>query len=497
MSARPFWLISFAPLALACSSADVPRVAGRAEAPVSPSAQPSGTSAPLQPPPAASAAAVSPASVKLDFEVVDAVSGFEHLHRVEEHLLASAGYRLAVLSGATVTFHADTKAGLNNPWGEIFDVGGVFPEALFVTYGYYIGRASEGMDAEVYRARKSGYQRTTELAAGRIGAIFDRVVTTKDESMFVVGITPGKAEHSWRRLEGQGLVRSFPPPQDLGVYLRDVAALPTGEVVAVGITGSTDVLYHWGPSDKEPTVVTGQTCGSALRISPSGELLGFGRGGIHRIEGKACHSIESGRYAGWVGEANDAAFAPDGTLWVTPGVSFSPREGLSRWSKAGWEEIEMPKDARVQDVEVSADGQLYAIVNQRLLRAGGVSSDWQASVKSGLPKRVLQSRAAGKDCTSNVVVLFGFTKVTPDDYDFPKTREALKGQTGLSDVKLAVTQEFGKRYFVAMTPDFVKAQKLAAVVSEKVKGSKPQVVCAEPQVLRELKLDWKTGAVVK
>jgi hypothetical protein len=105
--------------------------------------------------------------------------------------------------------------------------------------------------------------------------------------------------------------------------------------------------------------------------------------------------------------------------------------------------------------------------------------------------------AGGPSCRNNVVVLYGFTKVTPDDYDFPLTRKALKGRTELASVKFAVTRDGGQKFFVGLTPSFDLAKKLRDRIEKEVKGSKPQIVCAEPEVVRELPLDLASGEVRK
>jgi hypothetical protein len=107
----------------------------------------------------------------------------------------------------------------------------------------------------------------------------------------------------------------------------------------------------------------------------------------------------------------------------------------------------------------------------------------------------LVMKPPGPQCKSNVVVLYGFTKVTPLDYDYPLTRKALKGHLELKGTRFAVTEDGGKRYFVGFPPSFQVAQELVKVVSAGVNGSKPQVVCAEPKVIREMNLDLATGEI--
>lgn len=106
-------------------------------------------------------------------------------------------------------------------------------------------------------------------------------------------------------------------------------------------------------------------------------------------------------------------------------------------------------------------------------------------------------RPAGPVCANNVVVLYGFTKVTPDDYDFPLTRKALKGHTEFAKTRFVVARDGGQKFFTALVPDVSTGRKLVSLVEKDVQGSKPQLLCANPEILRELTLDLKTGELVK
>ncbi len=101
----------------------------------------------------------------------------------------------------------------------------------------------------------------------------------------------------------------------------------------------------------------------------------------------------------------------------------------------------------------------------------------------------------GPKCTHNVVVLFGFTKVTPDDYTFPLTRKAVKGHTELSGVKFAVSRRSDHKYFVGLADDFKTATKLAQLVTKGLAGSSPQITCDEPEIVRYVDIDLATGEV--
>jgi hypothetical protein len=104
-------------------------------------------------------------------------------------------------------------------------------------------------------------------------------------------------------------------------------------------------------------------------------------------------------------------------------------------------------------------------------------------------------RAATRACESIYVLFFGFAKTTPDDYDFPRTRAALKGHTELAAAHLVVTREGGRKYFGAFVPTLELGKKLAATVRNGVKDAKPELLCAKPELIREIKMSFSTGEV--
>lgn len=99
-------------------------------------------------------------------------------------------------------------------------------------------------------------------------------------------------------------------------------------------------------------------------------------------------------------------------------------------------------------------------------------------------------------CPNNIVLLFAFTKVTPDDYDFPLTRKAIKGHFEVAGARYFVTKDLGQKFLTAQVPTFEAGQKLAALIAKSLAGAKPQILCATPEVVRELKIDLGTGDIV-
>ncbi|AKT41000.1 hypothetical protein [Chondromyces crocatus] len=211
---------------------------------------------------------------------------------------------------------------------------------------------------------------------------------------------------------------------------------------------------------------------------------------------------------------NTASVGPDGALWViTDGGALVKRQ------RDAWERAVLPEGAKAQDVAVEENGTVWVVAGGALLRQGGgegaaagalalggrpgasgSGAQREGAVGSGAsaPKpRAPRAfpQAGGPRCTQNLVVLYTFSKVTPDDYDFPLTRKALKGRTEFSGARFVVTRDLGQRFLSAFVPSWDMAKKLQARIQREVQGSTPQVVCASPEVVRELKLDLRTGEI--
>ena len=120
------------------------------------------------------------------------------------------------------------------------------------------------------------------------------------------------------------------------------------------------------------------------------------------------------------------------------------------------------------------------------------------AARSGAPaKKPVLPRPGGPHCPRNLVVLYGFTKVTPEDFDFPLTGAALRGHVEFGDARFVITRDLGHKFLSAFVPTFELGKRLQAHIEKKVQGSKPQVVCADPEVLREFPIELRTGELVK
>ncbi|WP_437606941.1 hypothetical protein WMF20_39450 [Sorangium sp. So ce834] len=195
-----------------------------------------------------------------------------------------------------------------------------------------------------------------------------------------------------------------------------------------------------------------------------------------------------------------ASAAPDGTLWAIADGALFARKGEA------WAQAPLPDGVKAQDVAVGSDGAVWVAAGGAILKHGGESEAAGAApgtlpLQKGPPPKPKPNRPfpepGGPKCPQNLVVLYTFSKTAPDDYDFPLTRKALKGRTEFSPARFVVTRDMGQRFFAAFVPSWDLAKELQERIKADVKGSTPQIVCAEPEVVRELKLDLKTGEVAR
>jgi hypothetical protein len=212
--------------------------------------------------------------------------------------------------------------------------------------------------------------------------------------------------------------------------------------------------------------------------------------------------------------------APDDTFWAR-----REKDLLHLGAAGAWENVALPEvddgDALVPEAVSWNDGEMFVVASDRqgeitLLsvkkrekvldlataedagngptnKPGGTAGD--ALREEHAFGRVTPATPA---CKELFVVLYKLAKVAPPDYDFPLTRQALKGHTELSDVSFAETEDGGRRYFVGFVPNFKKGQDLVKLVKDEVKGATPQLLCGKPpKQNRSVRIDLRTGNLVK
>lgn len=317
----------------------------------------------------------------------------------------------------------------------------------------------------------------------------------------------GGASPSFTTFHGPKVtLKSTPAPKDCdspmgagGASLKmpiAVGALSDGTILAYGAAcEGPKVIEAWksGSSSSTLTKLEGEPGESAqFVVSKAGEAWLID-GTIHHLEGGAWKPVTS---PGAGEPALRGAVAKDGALHVT-----TP-SGLYRRASDRWEAVELPGDAKPIDLATDKDGVMWLVDGRVLMRERKSPEEAPKVADAALvnqlpPKAKKPASFGGPKCKDNLVILYGFTKVTPDDYDFPLTRKALKGHSELKDVKFVVTRDYGKKFFAAKAPSFEIARKVAKVIEEGVKNAKPAIVCAQPEVVREVKINLATGDVIK
>ncbi|WP_437568561.1 hypothetical protein [Sorangium sp. So ce542] len=280
-----------------------------------------------------------------------------------------------------------------------------------------------------------------------------------------------------------------------------------GTALSYGIDCDVEsALEVWKPGERRATILPvpalseGQSPDGARTLILPGPGEGEAwivDGGVLRYQGGEPKRIDPPATGARV---LTASAAPDGTLWAIADGALFARKGEA------WAQAPLPDGVKAQDVAVGSDGAVWVAAGGAILKHGGGSEAAGAApgtiqLQQGPPPRPKPNRPfpqpGGPKCPQNLVVLYTFSKTAPDDYDFPLTRKALKGRTEFSQARFVVTRDMGQRFLAAFVPSWDLAKKLEERIKTDVQGSTPQIVCADPEVVRELKLDLKTGEVVR
>ncbi|MFO0553660.1 MAG: hypothetical protein U0271_35080 [Polyangiaceae bacterium] len=274
-----------------------------------------------------------------------------------------------------------------------------------------------------------------------------------------------------------------------------ITALADGTVMSFGTNCKGEAVLETWASGANTSAVSPLP----IKLTDSTQIIAGKKGGAWLLGDSLSHfdgtSWSSQATPPNTKELRRAAVGDDDTLYVIADNNVFALAG------GAWQRLPLSSDARPYDLAVDSAGVLWLLAGTGLYRYGEGQSDTMGgkvdATKATAMKKPTAIKPGGKSCKNNVVVLFTFSKVTPDDYDFPQTRKAVKGHTEFSSVRFVVTRDYGKKFFAAMSPDFDTANKLMAVVKKEIPTATPTVVCAEPEIVRELKLDLKTGDVVK
>lgn len=474
----------------------------------------------------ASAPATAPPS---PFFVVNELKVPTRLLRASGKLFVEGYPVLAPIERGAVVRDDRYRNGIGSTFGLVVDLAGSFPDDAFMAFTTGNGRVGWG---ELYKWKGGAWvQQGARLADGNL---FVGIAETKTGLLalsakfmpfgggppFKLHALSGAAPSPLPQLTPSEVCGLRVVPQSFRGWKR------TGHLFVLGddCERSTATIEWFGPGEaKGHLEALGVTEGHAWAGAPdlveasTGELyvagtaVHFRRGPepvLARFDGKAFHRVTHP----FRGAIQSMAATPDGALWVVAAEVDDPaRNTLARaklWRgvpPGAWAEVSLPeslgKSASVKSLAVDGAGELWATTEGALLRTRERPAkvevlEWEpgkqlVGASFSLPK------AATPSCESNFALFYAFTKVTPDDYDFPETRKALKGQRALAGAKLVVVSDGGRKYFGAIMPDFTSGRAIVERVKSEVKGSSPQLLCARPQVVRELTIDLATGAVKK
>ncbi|WP_437985396.1 hypothetical protein [Sorangium sp. So ce117] len=449
------------------------------------------------------------------------------LHPVEGALLVSTS-NLTVLEGeqtavaAAVGVLKDGKIEfpkrLHLPgwWVSVIGVHGRYPDQLDLIATGTTGRTGV---AEHYALGAKGWaQRVSDAGqwftgvasmgsslVGLVGPTMigpSRFVTLRGPRVGLT-ITPAPRKGECRGFDFEGASRYSETevrPEAFGAT-RDGTALSYG----LNCKGES-ALEVWKPGEKRSTILPipapfdeqkADDVRTLILPGPGDGEAWIVDGGVLRYQGGEAKKIDPPAKGARV---LTASAAPDGTLWaLTDGALFA-RKGDA------WEQAPLPDGVKARDVAVGSDGAVWVAAGGAILKHGGAGEAAGAApgsiqLQKGPPPKPKENRTlprpGGPKCPQNLVVLYTFSKTAPDDYDFPLTRKALKGRTEFSPARFVVTRDMGQRFFAAFVPTWDLAKKLEERIKADVQGSTPQIVCATPEVVRELKLDLKTGEVAK
>jgi hypothetical protein len=521
----------------------------------SPAPLPLAASAPSVPAPAATerkpAPAVAQPAPESPFHIV--ATGVALFPTPGGLLLHNGGDVLAEVDGDTITAHPEYLGTyVPEPMSNLEVVGGQWPKHGLISVSRPEARSSYSV---LYEKNGRGWR---QLARTVPAEWYAGVQPWNNGRTLALVLSMGFG-YRWEVVAGpRGIVPkpSMLPPvpneRDFSMArVRAVAfsALPSGELFALGSDDSPDAtrwtfaVERWASGTQKGVIdVLPKAAENPFIAEPTGIFAASANdayvfGALHQPRDETSFKSEAaGAYLahfdgkGWavVPFASKSAITSlavgENALWVVSDGSLYKQP----LGKTNWETVPLPNEEQVRAAVINAMpylklqsarlqlSQIY-VDKQNVIWLGGHAGQssanvvlrnrpmpavWNAPNDSNWAHSVQQFqpyRAADEWCTSRgsriFVMLYAATKSTPQDYDYPLTRAALKGHTEFQDVVFAETEELGHHYFGAFLEDLALARKLVALVEKGVKGSKPVALCRNPKKVRILGIDLKTGNV--
>lgn len=480
---------------VACSGSPPPAPPPPAE----PSRPPSAPPAPPRATAPAAPALPAPAEPRL-FELAKSSEPKHELRllRLGDEVAVSVWSHIVPIRDDRVDVEHDFSEGLL-AFGQVVAAGGRWPSDAWLTYITSNGRIGWG---ELYRWNKSAWIKQSTLQQGEVYLGMTtwtggRLLTLSTDSLPI----RHPPRHTFRAVGG-GPVPKLARGKGRCTFAtrpHGFTALESGHVFVVGERCRDDqteetVIEWWAPNATRSTVtpIPGAKLGGAwydetpvvaVELALDDVLVTGGKF-VARFDGKGFSLLDTPS-----GKVSALARTEDGTVWgIFEGVAY-------RWeSRKTWQPEPLAGDAKASSL-VTRENSVYV--------GAGPSLYGSTRPKNGVQSFTLEHRSearsfqvarpADRSCESVFVLLYAFTKVTPENYDFPLTRKALKGQTRFAKARFVITEEAEKKYLGAFMPTLGLGQELVLRIEREVKGSQPALLCAEPRVLREFPLDLATG----
>jgi Cytochrome c554 and c-prime len=298
--------------------------------------------------------------------------------------------------------------------------------------------------------------------------------------------------------------------------VKAFAAAPSGAVLAVGPRCGAEaqlVAERWegGKSDGRVSALKSQygiATSATLAV-----LLGPGKlGAIIASEAAAAttwREVAEGFQelaTPVLPDPYSVAVGVDGDLWLVGRPGFGGKRARAFYfSGTRWFELKLPGDRDLRAKLGQADApesfwlrpNNFAVRGAQVYLAATVMQGNDRSVGSAIltPARPLTDAGADageadepadSGCVPQVV-LFAVSKATPADYQYPATRDAVVGTRFAEGTEFVEVLRNGQRTLTAKTKTRREANALAALIRERIAGSRPSVVC-EPalEVLRQI-----------
>ncbi|APR80052.1 Hypothetical protein A7982_05399 [Minicystis rosea] len=360
----------------------------------------------------------------------------------------------------------------------------------------------------------AGYAHFTNLAAGDLVGV-GKLCTGAGDYTHMAEVGPGAlAVEHWPRGATKSTVRELPGSAGKGTLMHGQAHIheisATDLYVRATFTGEGDVptpyVAHWDGKAWTDISPEGKTAVEGLWVDAGKVLWVRTTRALLRRKGSTWERV--------VPEGVDADImlhetAPDGTQWVRFGPDLHHLEASGAWVKIALPRAPSGERMMASHISFPAGEMMIVAANEKntdtmLLGLHKPEKVLDLNAEEGGQKETAKKVAFGRvgpptaSCKNLFVVLYKLSRVAPPDYDFPLTREALKGHTEFSGVRFAETEDSGSRFLVAFVPDLKQGQKLLALVQSKVPSARPQLLCGEPpKTNRILDIDLRTGALKK